>query len=117
MDGIASGEVRIVIGTNAVIQEKVEFFRLGLGIIDEQHRFGVKQPMSLATLKTTPHVLTMTATPIPRSISLTALGNLDLSIIDTLPKNRLPVKTFLVPQSKKDDCYRWIEKQRCRPGE
>ncbi len=102
----------IIVSTHAALYQKSKLInRLGLLIIDEQHKFGVNQRTSLSSILHPPHCLTMTATPIPRSISLTALGNLDLSIIDTLPKNRLPVKTFLVPQNKKNDCYHWIEKQ------
>jgi ATP-dependent DNA helicase RecG len=97
----------IIIATHAAIYQKDNFDKVGLLIVDEQHKFGVKQRSFLSSLFT--HCLTMTATPIPRTISLTMLGNLDLSILDTLPANRLPIKTFLVPQNKIVGCYHWIE--------
>ena len=100
----------IIISTHAAIYKKSSLeSKVGLLIVDEQHKFGVKQRSFLGSSLKSPHCLTMTATPIPRTISLTMLGNLDLSIIDQMPKNRLNVKTFLVPNHKKTDCYRWIE--------
>lgn len=100
----------ILITTHAIFFQKKKITdKLGLLIIDEQHRFGVKQRNFLSHLTSPPHTITMTATPIPRTVSLTLLGNLDISTIDTLPKNRLPVKTFLVPNHKKGDCHLWIK--------
>jgi len=100
----------IIISTHAAIYQKTQFQTdIGLLIIDEQHKFGVKQRSFLNSSLNSPHCLTMTATPIPRTISLTLLGNLDLSTIDTLPQNRVPIKTFLVPQPKIAKCYDWIE--------
>ena len=93
LDAIASGEVQIVVGTHAVIQEKVEFKRLGLGVIDEQHRFGVLQRGILKKKGVNPHILVMTATPIPRSLAMTVFGDLSLSVIDELPPGRTPVAT------------------------
>jgi ATP-dependent DNA helicase RecG len=102
----------IIIATHAAIYQKKKIeTNLGLLIIDEQHKFGVKQRSFLGNHLHLPHCLTMTATPIPRTIALTLLGNLDISTIDSLPKYRLPIKTFVVPPSKINDCYHWIENQ------
>ena len=102
----------IVISTHAIIYQKAILKnKISLLIVDEQHKFGVKQRSFLNSSLKLPHCLTMTATPIPRTISLTLLGNLDISIIDALPQNRLQIKTFLVPDHKKSDCYKWIEKE------
>jgi len=102
----------ILISTHAIIYQKLNLKnKISLLIVDEQHKFGVKQRSFLNSSTKIPHCLTMTATPIPRTISLTLLGNLDLSIIDTLPKNRLQIKTFLVPDHKKNSCYKWIENE------
>jgi len=100
----------IIISTHAIIYKKDKLKnKISLLIIDEQHKFGVKQRSFLSSSTKFPHCLTMTATPIPRTISLTLLGNLDISIIDTMPQNRLQIKTFLVPDHKKSNCYKWIE--------
>lgn len=105
-------ENSIIIATHAAIYKKdIIKKNLGLLVIDEQHKFGVAQRSTFTSTLTPPHTLTMTATPIPRTISLTVLGNLDISIIDVMPKNRLPVKTFLVPNPKINQCYRWIQDQ------
>ncbi len=102
----------IIVATHAVIYQKENLtHQVALLVIDEQHKFGVKQRSFLGNLISLPHCLTMTATPIPRTISLTLLGNLDLSIIDSLPKNRLSIKTFLVPHLKIPKCYQWIQEQ------
>lgn len=102
----------IIISTHAALYQRKQLQpHLALLIIDEQHKFGVKQRSFVASRLTPPHTLTMTATPIPRTISLTMLGNLDLTTIDTLPRHRLPVKTYLVPPQKTDSCYRWIRQQ------
>jgi len=102
----------IIIATHAAIFQKNAIQKdIALLIIDEQHKFGVKQRSFLGDLKNLPHCLTMTATPIPRTISLTLLGNLDISVIDTLPQNRLPIKTFLVHPQKVSQCYSWIQNQ------
>ena len=102
----------IIISTHAAIyQKKTIEKKIGLLIIDEQHKFGVKQRSFLSTGLTPPHTITMTATPIPRTISLTMMGNLDLSVITHKPQNRPSVKTFLVPQIKEKNCYQWISQQ------
>ena len=107
----------IIISTHAIIYKKDTLRnKISLLIIDEQHKFGVKQRSFLGSSSKLPHCLTMTATPIPRTISLTLLGNLDISTIDTLPKNRLKVKTFLVPNLKIKKCYQWIENEIKKTG-
>ena len=98
---IESGEVQIVIGTHALIQEGVTFHRLGLAVIDEQHRFGVRQRMALSEGAPTADTLLMSATPIPRSLAMTLHGDLDLSIIDALPPGRQPVTTRIAPPAKR----------------
>ena len=102
----------IVVATHAALFKSANLYdKVGLVIIDEQHKFGVKQRSFFQHGVTMPHTLTMTATPIPRTISLTLLGNLDLSYINELPQNRLPIKTFLVPTAKQNKCYQWVENQ------
>ncbi len=107
----ASGEVDLLIGTHAVISEDVGFENLGLMIVDEQHRFGVRQRATLAAKGKNPHQLVMSATPIPRSLALIMYGDLDMSIIDELPPGRLPVDTLIVNDTKRDDAYGFINKQ------
>ena len=95
LEGIASGEVQLLIGTHALIEERVRFSNLGLVIIDEQHRFGVEQRARLWTKnQQPPHILVMTATPIPRTLAMTLYGDLDVSVIDELPPGRQPIRTF-----------------------
>ena len=95
LEGIASGEVHILIGTHALIEERVRFANLGFVVIDEQHRFGVEQRARLWTKnEQPPHILVMTATPIPRTLAMTLYGDLDVSVIDELPPGRRPIKTF-----------------------
>ncbi len=102
----------IIVSTHAAIYHKKTLEdKIALLIVDEQHKFGVKQRSFLSSLNRPPHCLTMSATPIPRTISLTMLGNLNLSTVDNPPKKRLPIKTFLVPKQKALDCYQWIKKQ------
>jgi ATP-dependent DNA helicase RecG len=101
----------IIVGTHALLSEKLEFQRLGLVVIDEQHRFGVEQRTTLRKKGINPHLLTLTATPIPRSVALTLYGELDLSYIDEMPKGRLKIKTWLVPAEKRQAAYEWIKKQ------
>lgn len=101
----------ILIGTQALISNKINFEKLGLVIIDEQQRFGVKQRAQLREKGASPHVLTMTATPIPRTIALTLYADLDLSVIDQNPPGRKKVKTWVVPPKKRDSAYQWIREQ------
>ena len=95
-----NGQTHIAVGTHALIQENVEFANLGAIVVDEQHRFGVKQRNTLKKKSQNPQVLTMTATPIPRTLALTVHGDLDLTIIDELPKGRKPIKTSFVSSHK-----------------
>lgn len=105
-----TGTADVVIGTHALIQEGILFKKLGLAIIDEQHRFGVKQ-REILKKNGSPHLLTMTATPIPRTMALTLYGDQDLSIIDEMPKGRQKIITKTVPENKRIQAYRWIEDQ------
>ena len=113
LERIKNGEADLVIGTHAMIQTDVEFKRLGLIVIDEQHKFGVMQRTRLRRKGycPKPDVLVMTATPIPRSLSLTVFGDLDVSIIDELPPGRIPVKTYWVKANKQTDVYGFIRKE------
>lgn len=108
---IASGEADIIIGTHALIQEKVTYHSLGLVITDEQHRFGVKQREALTTMGNPPNVLVMSATPIPRTLAIILYGDLDISIIDELPARRLPIKNCVVGTSYRPKAYSFMEKQ------
>lgn len=101
----------ILVGTHAVMSEKIKFENLGLIVIDEQQRFGVEQRGIIRKKGINPHLLTMTATPIPRTVALTMYGDLDLSYLSELPTNRKTVKTWLVPPEKRDGAYDWIKKQ------
>jgi ATP-dependent DNA helicase RecG len=104
------GDEPITIGTHALLF-KQQFKKLGLVVIDEQHRFGVEQRTKLRELGVHPHLLAMTATPIPRTIALVVYSELDLSIIDEMPQGRIPIKTWLVPNEKRPNAYEWIKKQ------
>lgn len=108
---IKSGETQVVIGTHALIQESVEFRQLGFIVIDEQHKFGVMQRAKLRAKGFNPDVLVMTATPIPRTLSLTVYGDLDVSVIDELPKNRKAIKTGLRYEKDRDNVYKFIREQ------
>lgn len=110
-DAIAKGEVQLVIGTHALIQEAVVFENLGLAVIDEQHRFGVLQRAEFRTRGLNPDVLVMTATPIPRSLAMTVYGDLDVSIIDELPPGRTPVKTVVLGEDQREGVYKGIERE------
>lgn len=101
----------IMVGTQAFLNQSLRFDRVGLVIIDEQHRFGVAQRAQLKQKGMNPHLLTMTATPIPRTVALTLYGELELSVIDELPKGRIPIKTYLVPSVKRTSGYNWMKKQ------
>ena len=113
---IAAHEVDIVIGTHAVIQDKVHFAKLGLVITDEQHRFGVRQRETLITkgeesAQVPPHVLVMSATPIPRTLAIILYGDLDISVIDEKPANRLPIKNCVIGKERRPKAYQFITEQ------
>ncbi len=101
----------ILIGTHALVYDKVNFKNLGLVVIDEQQRFGVEQRAKIKAKGDSPHLLTMTATPIPRTVALTMYGDLDLSLLTDMPKGRRIIKTWLVPPVKRDRAYSWIEQK------
>ena len=106
-----NGDFDLIVGTHALIYKRAKFTKSGLVVIDEQHRFGVEQRGKLIRKGRAPHVLTMTATPIPRTIALTLYGDLDLSVIDEMPPGRQEVKTWVVPLRKRAAAYDWIRKQ------
>jgi ATP-dependent DNA helicase RecG len=109
---LAEGHLPVLIGTHALIEEDVQFKDLALSVVDEQHRFGVGQRLAVRQkTERTPHFLSMTATPIPRTLGLTLFGDLDISILDEMPPGRRPVKTGLVPPEKRADAYTFIRKQ------
>jgi len=108
---ISDGDIDIVIGTHALIQAEVEFHRLGLAVVDEQHRFGVTQRAALRQKSFNPHVLVMTATPIPRTLALTLYGDLDLSVIDQLPPGRQVVRTKWLKPAQRESAYAFIRRQ------
>lgn len=110
-ESIASGEANIIIGTHAIIQEKVRFHSLALVVTDEQHRFGVRQREKLAGKGETPHVLVMSATPIPRTLAIILYGDLHISVMDELPANRLPIKNCVVNTSYRPKAYAFIAKE------
>jgi len=109
--GLESGEIKIAIGTHALIEEAVRFADLELVVIDEQHRFGVAQRAQLRAKGNTPHLLVMSATPIPRSLALTIYGDLDLSILDEMPLGRQPVQTYLLRPRERERAYTLIRSQ------
>jgi ATP-dependent DNA helicase RecG len=108
---LAAGRIQLAVGTHALIQEGVAFDRLGLVVVDEQHRFGVAQRQTLQSKGQRADMLVMTATPIPRSLALTVYGDLSLSVIDELPPGRREVVTKVVPQARRDRVYRWLVKR------
>ncbi|MGB9663475.1 MAG: ATP-dependent DNA helicase RecG [Ignavibacteria bacterium] len=108
---IETGELKILIGTHALIEDNVQFNNLGYVIIDEQHRFGVVQRARLKMKGRNPHLLVMTATPIPRTLALTIYSDLDVSIIKTMPKNRKPIKTHIITPDKRQSLYDFIRKE------
>ncbi|MBD3367008.1 MAG: ATP-dependent DNA helicase RecG [Candidatus Eisenbacteria bacterium] len=111
LDAIGSGEARAVVGTHALIQEGTTFGRLGLAIVDEQHRFGVVQRAGLREKGGAPDVLVMTATPIPRTLALTAYGDLDVSVLDEMPPGRKPVVTAVRDESARERVYRFLSEE------
>lgn len=115
-ESIAAGEIDIVVGTHAVIQGSVDFAALALAVVDEQHRFGVMQRAALREKGVNPHLLVMTATPIPRTLALTLYGDLDISVIDEMPPGRKPVETRWVPPEGRDEAYAFV-RERVSQGE
>jgi len=109
--GLADGSIKIVIGTHAVIEAPVQFKDLQFAVIDEQHRFGVEQRAELRSKGTNPHLLVMTATPIPRSLALTVYGDLDLSIMDEMPVGRQPINTYVLRPQERERAYTLIRGQ------
>ena len=110
-DKLRDGNCKLVVGTHALIQKQVQFANLGVVVIDEQHRFGVRQRLALENKGRAPDVLVMTATPIPRSLALTLYGDMDLSIIDELPPGRQTVKTYCIGEAKREELYRFLGQQ------
>jgi len=117
LTALEGGQCDIVVGTHAVIQEEVTFNNLGLAVIDEQHRFGVKQRAEILEKGSHPHVLVMSATPIPRSLAMTVYSDLDISIIKGLPGGRKPVKTAVRPQKKHEEIYSFVEEELAGGGQ
>jgi ATP-dependent DNA helicase RecG len=119
LEAIASGEIRLIVGTHALFQEGIDFAKLALIVVDEQHRFGVQQRLQLQEKGRKqgrfPHQLIMTATPIPRTLAMTAYADLDISVIDELPPGRTPVKTVVVPEQRRDEIVARIV-EACRHG-
>ncbi len=112
LDGLLTGEVQILVGTHAVIEDTVQFARLGMVVVDEQHRFGVAQRAKLwSKSQNPPHVLVMTATPIPRTLAMTLYGDLDVSVIDELPPGRKPIQTSHIYDSQLSSLYQGIRRQ------
>jgi ATP-dependent DNA helicase RecG len=109
--GLADGSIDVVVGTHAIIQEGVEFNDLAVAVIDEQHRFGVEQRGKLRGKGTNPHLLVMTATPIPRTLALTMYADLDLSVIDEMPPGRIPIRTRVIEPPEREKAYNFIEAQ------
>jgi len=110
-DAIASGTSRLILGTHALIQAKVQYHNLALVVTDEQHRFGVTQRETLGSKGNYPNVLVMSATPIPRTLAIILYGDLDISVIDELPSQRLPIKNCVVDQSYRPTAYRFLQKE------
>ena len=114
LEELANGEIDIVVGTHALIQQDVSFHQLGLVITDEQHRFGVNQRKILREKGLKPDVLFMTATPIPRTLAITAYGEMDVSIIDEMPAGRIPIETRWIRPPQLDTVLEWMEKELAR---
>jgi ATP-dependent DNA helicase RecG len=110
-EGLRTGEVKVVVGTHAIIEDPVDFANLGLVVVDEQHRFGVAQRAALRSKGANPHLLVMTATPIPRSLALTVYGDLDLTVLDEMPPGRKPIQTYLVKAKERERGYGFIRSQ------
>ncbi len=115
LEKIASGEIQVVLGTHAIIQENVRFKELGLVVVDEQHKFGVRQRAALRQSDQSPHYLVMTATPIPRTLTMTLFGDLDVSTLTELPEGRQPVNTYLVEPDRQERWWQFV-RDRLREG-
>ena len=102
---------QVIIGTQALLNKKINLKKIGLVIVDEQHRFGVRQRAQLKEKGINPHLLSMTATPIPRTVALTLYGELDISYLNEMPVGRIPIKSYLVPKHKRLASYEWLKKQ------
>ena len=112
LEGVVTGDVHILVGTHAVIEDTVQFHNLGLAVVDEQHRFGVAQRAKLwAKNQNPPHILVMTATPIPRTLAMTIYGDLDISVIDELPPGRKPIQTLHKYDNQMTTLYNGIRQQ------
>jgi len=111
LEDLESGRVQLLVGTHALVQESVRFARLGLAVVDEQHRFGVMQRAMLKSKGWNPDVLVMTATPIPRTLALTLYGDLDVSVIRELPPGRTPIETRALPQSRRDEAHALVRRE------
>tara|TARA_B100001029_G_C15061239_1_gene458661 strand:+ start:2283 stop:4370 length:2088 start_codon:yes stop_codon:yes gene_type:complete len=111
LNKVKNGIIHLLIGTHAILQPDIIFNKLGLVIIDEQHRFGVEQRKTILDKGNHPHILAMTATPIPRTLAITYHGDMDVTIIDELPKNRQPIKTFVVNSKEQERIYNFIKKE------
>ncbi|NJN83814.1 MAG: ATP-dependent DNA helicase RecG, partial [Caldilineaceae bacterium] len=111
LTGLANGQIDVVVGTTALIQEAVEFANLGFVVVDEQHRFGVEQRGALRNKGAQPHLLVMSATPIPRSLALTVYGDLDISVIDEMPPGRIPVKTKWFRPAERERLYNFMRRE------
>lgn len=111
LPSIQSGEVNLIVGTHALFQDQVDYHNLGLAVIDEQHRFGVNQRQALRQKGTSTNMLAMTATPIPRTLAITMYGDMDVSVIDELPKGRKPIKTTWITSAKTESALRFVKKQ------
>src|SRR6266446_5090205 len=111
LERIAQGEVPVLVGTHALLYDEVQFHRLGMIVVDEQHRFGVLQRASLRRKGLTPDVLVMTATPIPRTLAMTLYGDLDLSVIDEMPPDRRPVRTTVMSEARREQAYDIVRRE------
>jgi ATP-dependent DNA helicase RecG len=110
-NGLRTGEIKIVVGTHALIEGPVEFANLGLAVVDEQHRFGVAQRAALRSKGGNPHLLVMTATPIPRTLALTVYGDLDLSVLDEMPPGRQPITTHILHADRREQGYAFVRRE------
>ncbi len=116
LERLAAGEIDVLVGTHALISKGVEFADLALVVTDEQHRFGVGQRAALSSKGRTPHVLAMSATPIPRTLALMVFGDMDISVLDELPKGRIPVETYVIDSGKRSRAYNYI-RNKVKAGE